>query len=591
MAEPTWVQQVRQQSEGPESRTDRELTDRTAYLKKRVDAAEFGQAVFAHDVTLDPDVLEGYAVYWNDESQRFEAALAGVESDEESGVLVPTLASDCLGVVFAKEFANKGSVLLFGYAELDITNSAGDNPVAGRYYLSAVEPGKLLRQRPAVTVAVLYYDGNGKVYVQPSNRNFAEDHVHFSFDLVCRPAGSSDQPVVGERHVIKTLDVTAQGWLPASAFGSRAPRRAAFGYNLTAHAELAKVWPPVPLSAVSLEWDRGNGHLGGTTVPLGADGLVIVDSYGIWWMSDCYGDVPWPTETNTSQSSYPSESYPSSDTSPECQRFEKMRLKLNLAKMTFATNKSAVTSLQPAAGSPIRFTDCDGVQASTGDLFAGLDTEFLIDENDVDGNLAIKDLSGSKFKRGYMVQGVLSGNSNLTVTGTRTKVIGEKTYYQGLLEFSVNLDPAARDLPTQLVRLDDVKERFYQDVMYLGMPADQESSIRARIKVPGDGLPSTPKVKLRVQILGRVTGTLPVLTVSYRIIPRPSVATALPTTDTALVFNASQGIATDEYVEVESDPFTVAAGDTVLFTISRADDGYSGEVGLLDIVGILFAGA
>lgn len=590
--EQTWVRQVRDPVSGDTGRTTGALIGRTDYLKKRLDAAELGEAVFKHDATLDPDVLEGQPVYWNDDAQRFELALAGAETDPESGALVPTLASDVRGVVWAKEFANKGSVLLFGTAALSIANAAGEDAPAGRYFLSAVEPGKLTLQRPPVTVPVLFYDGHGRVFVQPATSNFAEAHTHFSFDLACRPAGSSDQPDPGYRHTIKTPDVTAKGWLPAALFGNRAPRRAAFGYNLAAHPELQRVWPPIPVTAAELVWDKGNGRVGGTVVPLGADGLVVLDRNGIWWMSDNYGDVPWPTATNTSVSSYPSESYPSSDTVPEDPRFEKMRLKLSFARLAFATDKSVVTSLQPRDDSPIRFFDCDGKPANTGDLFAAFLTDFLISDNDTDGSLAIKELDGNRFKRGYMVQGVLSGNDNLTITSTRTKQIGEKTYHQGLLEFSVNLDPAARDLPTSVVRLDDVKERFYQDVMYLGMPADQESNVRGRVKVPGAGLPASPKVKLRVQLLGRANGTLPALTVSYRVLPRPGSGDveALPTSDAGLTFATGQTVAADEYVEVESEAFDVAAGDTVLFTISRDDDGYSGEVGLLDMVGVLFAG-
>lgn len=590
MADETWVQQVRQQGDGAASRTDRDLTNRTSYLKQRLDAVELGQAVFARDVTLDPDLLVGQPAYWDEAAQRFAPAVAGVETDPDTGALVGTAASDCLGVVYAKELPDKGTLLLAGYAELDLANSAGADAPAGRYYLSASEPGKLVRQRPPVTVAVLYCDGAGRVVVQPAVRDFVEDHVHFSFELVCRPAGHADHPEPGARHAIKSPDVTARGWLPAALFGGRAPTRAAFGYNLAAHPELQRVWPPVPVAAAAVVWDKGADRAGGTVVPLGADGLVVLDRFGIWWMSDCPGDVPWPAATATSLSSYPAEPEASSDAPPECGRFERMRLTLSFARMTFATSRSVVTSLSPAADSPIRLVDCDGNAASTGDLFARFETDFTVTDNDTDGSLAVKEFDGSRFKRGYVVQGVLSGNDNLTVTGTRTKEIAGKTYAQGLLELSVNLDPAARDLPAQLVRLGDVKDRYYRDVMYLGMPPDQASEVRLKLKVPGAGLPASPRVKLRVQLLGRSAGTLPALTLTHRIVPRPDGATALPTADAALTFTTGQAVAADEYVEVEGEAVAVAAGDTLLYTLARADDAYSGEVGLLDVVGVLFAG-
>lgn len=588
MAENTWINQVR-----PGSRPEQDLTGRTDYLRRRLDAAEFGQAVFAHDVTLDPDLLEGQPVYWNDDAQRFEAALAAAEADADSGALVPSASAHVLGVLYAKEFATKGSVLLFGYAPLDLTNSAGAGAAAGLYYLSASEPGKLTRQRPAVSCPVLFCDGAGNAYVRPSDRPFAEDHVHYSFELACRPAGHSDQPDPDGRHAVKSPDVSVRGWLPAThaSFRGTAPRRAAFGYNLAAHPELQRVWPPVPVEAVALTWDKGTNALGGTAVPLGTDGLVVVDRYGIWWMSDLYGDAPWPAATNTSLSSYPAEgSYPSSDVTPESPRFERMRLTLSFVRMAYATSRATVTSLRPATASPIRFVDCDGNEATTGDLFARFAEDFLVEDNTTDGSLVLKELSGNRFKRGPVVEGVRSTSANLEVSGSRTKEIDGETYQQGLLALTVNLDPAARDLPVQLVRLDDVKERVYQDVLYLGMPADTESSIRARLKVPGAGLPADPRVKLRVQLLGRAAGTVPTLTASYRLVPRPTGAAALPTADTALALATGQTVAADEYVESESDPIAVAAGDTLLFTIARADDAYSGELGLLDVTGVLYAG-
>ncbi len=593
----TWVRQVRDPSDANVARTTGALIGRTDYLKRRLDAAELGEGVFRHDVTLDPDLLEGQAVYWNADTQRFEAALAGVETDPVSGALVPTAASDCLGVLWLKAAASIGSVLLFGSATLDITNAAGPDAPAGRYYLSADSAGGLTVQRPPVGVPVLYYDGRGTVYVQPNLKNPIEEHVHFRFDLYCRPAGHADQPELAQKHTIKSPDVTAKGWLPASLFGAKAPRRAAFGYNLAAHPELQRVWPPVPISAVELTWDRGNGLVGGTVVPLGADGLVVVDANGIWWMSDNYGDVPWPTATNTSLSSYPAESYPSSDTIPENPRFEKMRLGLAFARMTFATDKSVVTSLAPAVGSPIRFVDCDGNAADTGELFAKLDSQFQILDSNPDGSLVVKELNDEgKLVRGRVIEGVRSSNGNLIVTGSHTKVIGTgddaEEYAQGLLVLDLPSDPAARDLNIQLVRLDNTKDRFYSGVPYLGMPADQASEIRGKLKVPNAGLPAVPTVKLRVQILPRANGTLPTLTVTYRVLPRPATGPeALPVLDTGLTFTTGQAVTANEYIEVESSGIAVEAGDVVLFTIARADDGYSGEVGLLDVAGVLYQGS
>lgn len=584
-----WIQQVVQPSDSTIVRTTIPLESRTQYLKDRLDASELSRGVFQLGATLDPTLLEGQPVYYNDDTQRFEAALAATEIDEATGSLVSAASAECVGILYFKEFANKGDILLAGNASMTLDNSAGESASAGRYYLSSADPGRLTLQKPGFSVPVLFYDGQGQVYVQPVIRDFVETHVHISIPLVCQPAGHSTAPSPGERHEIFTPDSTQPGWLPANSdvFNGLAPARAAFGYNLALHPELNRLWPPIPTQAAELVWFKGD-RSGGSIVPQGADGLVVVDANGIWWMSDCYGDVPWPTMTNTSLSSYPSEP---SLSEPECPRFDKMRLILHFNRMSFSTEENVVTSLQPYQTSPVRIVDCNGETAQTGDLFVKLDTDFSISDNDAVGNLAFKDLDGQKFKRGWVVSGLRSTNDRVTITGSRTTEIDGLTYSQGLLSLAVNLDPGQQLIPSQLVRLNNAEQEFYEDVPYVSLPSGRASSVRCIYRVPVAGLPSNPKFKLRLQLFGLTTGTFPGLTATYRIISRPTGQVVLPTSDSALAISTALAITSGKYREVESDNFTVAAGDTVLVTLSRtASDGYSGKVGLLDLSGLLYPG-
>jgi hypothetical protein len=83
---------------------------------------------------------------------------------------------------------------------------------------------------------------------------------------------------------------------------------------------------------------------------------------------------------------------------------------------------------------------------------------------------------------------------------------------------------------------------------------------------------------------------LPSLTLSYRVVPKPNGNTAesLPTTDSSLSITTAYSISADEYISRDSGPVSVDGEDIVFFTISRASgDGYAGEVGLLEIVGVL----
>lgn len=596
-------------SAGVAGRPDRALEQRTAHLKEVLDASALGAAIFDVDATLDPTVLEGQPVFWNAETQRYEAALAGVEPDAESSVLVPTAASDCDGLLYVKRSAALGDVVLYGLVKLpSLTNAIGDTIAAGRYYLSSSEAGKLVAQRPPVSVSVCKVlgaketcDDDPWVIVGPQMRDFLEDHIHYSFELECVPSGTHTPPLTeDDRHEISDADVTIKGWLPAdhASFGGNAPARAAFGYNLAAHPELEQVWPPIPLSAVSVFWDKGQNRAGAALVPAGLAGLVVCDAHGIWWMSDCYGDVPWPTAYDNTVSSSSSESSLSSDAPPECPRDETMRIVVAYAQMVYATDRSVVTSLAPAEGSPIVVTNCDGEVALTGALELGFDLNTAIETETELGSSVVKEITDEfKIKRGKVLEGLIPGSESVTLTSETTRLEDpddedSETVYQGVVTIDVNLEPVDRELAPQIVRLSDAVERLYKDTPYIGLPEGRDSSVRLRINIPPTGLPTSPEMTVRVVLFGRVTATLPELTMSYARITRPDGgAIALPTSDTSLTFDAAEAVTLDEAIEVESAAFEVAAGDTVLVTIARdVDAGYAGEVGLIRIGGIIAGG-
>jgi hypothetical protein len=102
-------------------------------------------------------------------------------------------------------------------------------------------------------------------------------------------------------------------------------------------------------------------------------------------------------------------------------------------------------------------------------------------------------------------------------------------------------------------------------------------------------------MRLRAQLFGRATGTLPELIVTYRVLGRPETsALSLPAADVtpALTFLSSVPVTADTALEINSAPFAVSEGDTVLVTIRRPlidgnADGYLSEVGLLRLSGII----
>lgn len=576
----------------------RSIDQNVRYLWELIQAAGIGSTVYARRQSVEAEAHQGAPVWLNPTTQRFERGLATVDVDATTGAMTTSSQAQIWGIVAEKINSTLADILLFGVAEIDISAAVDGTVVAGTYYLSSAKPGYLVKQKPPVSVAVLRVTTDGHVFVMPQFVDFFDRHTHHNFFLTCAPAGDTSPPAVGERHTIDNADDSIIGWLPADheSFEGHAPAGAVFGYNLAAHASLNSVWPPVPLSNSYLEWDRGlDTRTGFSGVPVGSSGLCVMDRYGIWWMSDCYGDVPWPTDLDTSAASL-SESA-SESISVECPREVTMTMRLWFTKVDFATDTTAVLSLHPGDDRiKIRCYGDDSRDGTTGHLELSLDLNLVVIE-DVTGYQVLKEFNSDEntFSRGPVCEGVYALSENLQLTGSATRrlVPGDldsPLVYQGPVGLSV--DPEnSRELDVQLIRLDGAEEEHYQDLLYIAFTADEARHYRARIIVP-DGLAvPNPQMRLRFQILGRAAGTLPALTLTARRVARPDGTTPsdLPTDD----FDVD--LATDvtlddanQYVEVESDVFTIAAGDTVYFTLSRAaDDGYASTVGVLRQIGVV----
>jgi hypothetical protein len=312
------------------SQPDRQLEGNTQYLKAALDAANLGQALYLRDQLVSSVVKIGQPVYWNYTNSRFEPAMAAVENND-LGVLIASDSADVAGIVYSKSAATIATLLTVGTATVDLTEAVDGTPVAGRYYLSAADAGMLVAQSPPATVLVLRNLGDGRVMLDRANRIFAQDHQHISIALAVRPAGNCAVVGVGEVHTIISPDTAIRGWLPAdhASFGGLAPAGAKFGYNMDAHAVLAAVWPPIPIAAVLLEMMRSDGVNGQQQVygRVTSD-LVQFDTNGIWWMSDCYNEAPWPVDCSTTSSLSSLSACPTSID---------MSLILSFVRMTFHT--------------------------------------------------------------------------------------------------------------------------------------------------------------------------------------------------------------------------------------------------------------
>jgi hypothetical protein len=594
-------------SAGNVNRPARNLEERTQYLKERLDGLQQNSAVIGWDQPVRADVLVCQPVYWNAVDHVWDLAMAGAEQNAD-GAFVATPASNARGLVLSKPTATSAHIVMFGLVPLsDLANAIDGEITPGSYYLSAADPGKLTQQRPPVGVYICTVLGVidrcsdlSFVHVAPAIRDFQFDHTHYRFDLTCLPAGTASPPTYGDAHYIADPDESLPGWLPANheSFGGHAPIGAQFGYNLTAHPTLSRIWPPIPLGAASLIWDKGLDHVGGTEIPLGQDGLVMIDAYGIWWMSNCYGDVPWPRTYNSSDSLTSDSSLSSS---AECPRAEQMRLSLVFLRNLLGAAKAVVTSLAPATGSPLILTNCDGDVAATGDLKIGLNLDNVItDDASKTSGLVVKEVTaGLGFKREYVVSLLRAGSDKVLLTSTKTRLRdpddADSTIYQEEVTIDLEPNPGDRELSPQVVKLGDAVERTYRDTPYIGFPAGRSSAIIGSYDVPYAGLPTTPQVKVRLLILGLTSGTLPALVVGYKIIPRPNgsaTPSAVPTDLTAVTIATNVAVTGGDVIEINGTPFDVAAGDKVIVQVSRAGSaGYLGELGIIRLAAVLVAGA
>jgi len=579
------------------ARATQQLEQNTRNLRDLVELSLLGQVIIVREQSIDPTLMPSQAVYWNSDNARFEAALASVALDADLGVLLGTPQSECLGVVYQKTGTTTADILLMGWIKLDITNALDGQPLAaGRYYLSGSTPGMLVQSRGSLSVPVLYATGDGYVQVIPQWRQWAEDHQHYRVPLHCVPAGDYVAPGMGERAEITNPDSSMPGWLPANhaIFDGKAPANAAFGYNISQHAQLRRLFPPLPPEASVLIWDKGVDTTGGTEVPMGREGLAVIDKNGIWWLSNCPDDVPWPADFDFIDGST-ADSVSQTITDIECPRATNMLLTLYFNRTLYEAALTLVTSLRADPDSIIRVYGCDGQPAATGDLIVSADLALVIDETDQAGHLVLKTIVDNKFKQGPVLEGIINATpSGLDISSTHSQVIDGETVHQGIATIGLSPDPVDRELPPIVTYLHDTKERYESGVLYIGFPPNFQSSIVRVYQVPPDGIASGTKIEVRLTVLGTTNGTLPNMTVGYRRLPRgTSTPQAIPTTDTALTL-ASLGslVAGNKYVEAKTNQFNVVAGDTVQIVITRnTSDGYSGELGIIRTAAVLISPA
>jgi hypothetical protein len=598
-----------------------QLAQRTDHLKAILDILRAGEALFALSVPLDAATVVGDAVYFDETSGTYKKALGAVETDPTTGSLILAESSFAIGLIASKATDTLGTLVTGGLCrDFSLENTiSGDHTIPGPYYLSTSEPGKLTLQKPPINIFVLFNKDGDNFHLMPLIRDFVESHIHFRVELFAQPAGDHDCVAfgAGEFHQIVNPDSSKPGWLPANdpVFAGAAPVGAKFGYNLSQHEELRRIFPPIPIDSTHLE--RNGKGLPDQSSPRPT---YTIDTNGIWWFEDCYGAAPWAPEfpgcitssPSPSPSPSPSSSSLSSSSSPpvsptpavpvfDCQtpleylpghgdqRLDEMTLIFYFTKMVFKTSESVVTSLAPEAGSPITVKDCDGNVATTGDLKLGLNLNLqAVTEEEAQETLS--SVSGTTFKKSKVVSTIQAG-TNVTISaipGKPATFDAPNNRWQGNLRIDATL-PGSQELEggADLIALDNVQEDLIENIFVLVLPVGKDSNIRGRVHLART-LPANPQMKIIGRFMGRAAGTLPDLVHSFRRVPVPAAlctGTPLPTVETTLAdlaLSACGALGVNEYIEVEGEQFGVLEGDTVFFTIQRPGvDAFPADVALL----------
>jgi hypothetical protein len=590
-------------------RPDRALAKRTQHLREILQKIQAGQALELRDVAIEADAVPGNAVYYNDVTKQYERALAAIECDvDQENAFKATDSSFPVGVVFSKSSSTKGNLVTWGtVAGVNLANLIdGDPNVPGQYYLSTKTPGKVTLQKPGISVLVMISRGDGCIHLTPSPRDLLESHVHYRFKLTALPAGDAvcgDQEDPTFRHEVLNPDTAKPGWLPAdhASFAGAAPPGALFGYNLSQDPKLQQVFPPIPVESAFVEVNHRTAAMPPCTNP-----LIKIDSNGIWWFGDCYGNAPWAPQfpgcipsSEVSGSSASGAPAACGTTPIEYQighggAFDEEKIiVLGYSRMLLKTDRNVVTSLEPADGSPITVEGCTD-DAKTGALQLGFDFGQLNTiENEI-GFQVFKELTGATIKRGPVVEGVRAGPemaiSGIGTEGTDWAFDSERNLWFGqlLLSFAPAGANELKDIAS-LVAQDNVREELPDGTFMQSFPQGRRSSLRARVELP-DQLPvdgaGESKMEILAWFVGRAAGDLPELNASYRRIPQALTLAPLPTTDTPVdtgVWDPGITIATPgTYVEALSPAFDVAAGETVFFTLEReGTDAHPGDVSIL----------
>jgi len=554
------------------SRPDKLLEQRTDALLEKADNGLYGTTLMDWNASCLSSCKAGSPVVMI--NRVYEPAV--YQADPASPDYGLSRYSFVCGVVVRKNTSTSADVALAGKITITASELAAvmDDGVAasGVLYLSATA-GKLTTARVTMSVQVCVADGpdassNYTLLIGSSPRNPFENHVHLTFPLVL----AATNPTVGSPAAGWVNTTTYASWF--SSQGIVIPAGAVWYYLHKVDGNLKTFWPPQPLGAAEI---RRQGIALRST---GSGALVKINDDGIWYMSATNPPTNAAASTNISGSLIPD------DTDH-----------LDFVFIRRSGKLTGVTTLSPATES-VTIRNSSGQDATTGNLFIGV--QFPLDAGseagDTEGHVVVKKIDNVTLqqKRGVVLEGVKSDGSIVITGGTAVnEASGDPTsgYFGGRVTLSVAAPTNVLDGGMETVSLDNAEVVNNSSGIYsVTFKNGQAGTIRGCVRVPLTGTAASNTLNFEIVALAKSSGTLPSLTASYRLIPRPSADNnklTLASSDTSLTavdFSTAGSMTANQYTKKTTANITVQPGDIVYFNLSRSSsDGYAGDVAILGI--------
>ena len=560
-----------------------DLSKRTQHLKELLDALQAAQLLRVPDAVLEAGMDLGTPVYLDIPTNTYRPARSASDSQEDGN---PALAESFLaGCVVAKTSDTRGDIGVFGrFVGLSLTDWANvvdssdivsGAAVPGRYYLSAVQGGKLTRTVSGLGVYVIELNSEGVAYIKAGIPDYAS-HTHHQFPLVPLPAVADLNTDMTQNGGTQEWsinagqgDATEQGWLPADPAEGFTQAEwvppeitdptKAFYYNINHpnEASLRALFPPVPVDSYTVVQ-------GGLVQP---DSRVVVNQFGIWWAENRnVGNeaAPW------------SENFQSAPNDEEVIDFWFSRILL-------ATDGGIVRSLVVAANSPLKgsFVDSSGDPATDGALQLIINALTQGATNN-ESHLAVKALSNNTFITGPVTSRVKSGGG-VSVTGTHGNATDG---WYGLLTLTLT-NTLLTQGSAQSADLNNARAESINGFRGVSLVAGRTATPTWTVNIPA-GVAASNTLRLKLWVHLNSDSVLPTGTpiqLNYKIIPPATTPAALPGSFTNLsaFTDATAGLETPRNGLYQvSDAFDIAsvpAGSIVLVQLARdGGDSYAGNL-------------